>query len=134
QAAAADLPRPAAVGPAPEDRQGHRQAPQLRLADRQPGLFGADPLAARGDDLQDLPFLTRGAADVPGGLRRPPAQPTPPRAPARPAEARRPARRAAGRRTIEIDLPASGDTAFDAAVEDLIRRFVKELYRLPRGG
>jgi hypothetical protein len=54
--------------------------------------------------------------------------------PNQPAEARRPARRAAGRRTVEIELPASGNAVFDAAVEDLIRRFVKELYRLPRGG
>ncbi|HTO80582.1 MAG TPA: hypothetical protein VMQ73_00035 [Methylomirabilota bacterium] len=54
--------------------------------------------------------------------------------PNQPAEARRPARRTAGRRTIEIELPASGDAVFDAAVEDLIRRFVKDLYRLPRGG
>ena|SRR5689334_25402350 len=54
--------------------------------------------------------------------------------PNQPTEAPRPTRRSAGKRVVEVELPASGDAAFDAAVEDLIRRFVKELYRLPRGG
>jgi len=54
--------------------------------------------------------------------------------PHQPAEGRRSPRRAAGKRVIEIEIPVVGDADFDHAVEDLIRRFVKELYRLPRRG
>jgi hypothetical protein len=43
-----------------------------------------------------------------------------------------PSRRAAGKRLLEIELPASGSPAFDAAVDDIIRQFAKQVGRLAR--
>ena len=54
--------RQAAVRHAPAPRRRARQEPQLRLADRQPGLSDADPGAAHRDDLRGLPFLARANA------------------------------------------------------------------------
>ena len=54
--------------------------------------------------------------------------------PNQPDDVRRTTRRGAGKRVIEVEIPVAGDADFDHAVEDLVRRFVKELYRLPRRG
>lgn len=40
--------------------------------------------------------------------------------------------RKTGRRTLEIELPASGNGAFDAAVDDIIRQVAKQIGRLAR--
>jgi hypothetical protein len=52
--------------------------------------------------------------------------------PSQHADAKPAPRRAGGKRKIEIELPATGDPVFDAAVEDIIRQFSKQVIRLAR--
>jgi len=40
--------------------------------------------------------------------------------------------RKTGKRTLEIELPATGDSAFDEAVDDMVRQLAKQLGRLAR--
>ena len=110
QAAAADLHRSPAVGHAPEDRAGARQAQELRLADHQPGLFGAGAGAPSRHHLRALPFFAGGARDLPCRLsRRPPqAQPGAWRASMGGGRARDPDPRAQPRRP-EAAARARGD-------------------------
>lgn len=42
------------------------------------------------------------------------------------------AQRKAARRTLEIELPATGDSAFDDAVDDIVRQLARQLSRLAR--
>ena len=60
--------RPAPVRHAPAPCRRARQAPQLRHADHQPGLFDADPVEASADYLLGLPFQRRPSATFPRRL------------------------------------------------------------------
>ena len=82
---AAQRARPPALRHAPAPRQRARQEPQLRLADLQSRLSGADPGAASRDHLRDLPFLAGREAGVSRGVQPRPSQP----AEAAPRRARR---------------------------------------------
>lgn len=52
--------------------------------------------------------------------------------PSQHADAKPVPRRTGRKRTIEVELPATGDPVFDAAVEDIIRQFSKQVVRLAR--
>ena len=113
QVAAARLHRAPALGPARPARHGAGQAQELRLADRQPGLHGADPGRRPADHLRHLPSLAAGARRLPGPL------------PARPSRAQRaagppPARAAT---SCASPCPSSAREATAREVEALILDF-----------
>ena len=111
RAPAPGIYRQAPFGPAPEDRQGHRQAPQFRLPDHQPGLPDPGPGTASREHLPHLPSGAGREAGLYGRLRGGPSPP--------PAGRKRQApRRGREKRTIEIELPWSRTQSSNAELEE----------------